>query len=442
MTEGPTDDLHQIIGVNQDKDRGWRDFIPRVKLLFSASEINKAIQDLDSTANSLFRLTSLIASNQQPAEQLSSRKALTLGRGLRQARRVAIELHQTIRTAWKSSCHDNHEAKLLLEDRIENAAKTFKGVRSNGDFSTMGFQLIFAASSPPRGPSWHEATVKVPCDLTYDDPNPSYEPSIYRTTRVTLALSNIPSTRPEIPFVNDICAVLGSISRDQKQVALVLSKDQRMGMVASSKNALAACDHTEKMPLKTLLSDTESTVQRANFPLKPRMMLALGLASNLLQLSRTPWLQPPWSKEKVFFLRRPDAAGGQYDFTRPFISLTFNSEGANAQIQHIDSKAAFLELGILLLEIWNRQTLEMHFPGHQGPLGYYQRLALAMEWLDDMSNPVPDLYERAVSHCIRGMICKEARFCDWEDSKFWGAVCQDVIGPLHEICKQWRSLPR
>ena len=413
-----------------------------MKLTFSAGEISKAIQDLDNTTKSLFHLTSLIASNQQTVEQISSRKALKLGKGLRQIRRFAVELHQAILGAWKSGCHPNHEAKLFLEDRVETAANISKGMRCNADFSTTSFRLIFAASSLQKQVSWHEATIKVSRELAAEDSTPFDEPSVRQDTQVTLSLPESASTRPAGPFVKDICGVLASIERDKKQVTLVLSKNHRINTIISKDETLTSCDHAEKVPLKALLCDTGLIPRRENFPLKPRMMLALELASNLLQLSRTPWLQTPWSKDQIFFLRRPSAAGHRYEFTRPFISFTFNSNLAGTQTQqHIEPKVAFLELGILLLEIWNTETLETHFPEQQTPIKYYQRLALATKWLDDINNPPPELYDKAVSHCIRGVIGGETRFRDWEDTKFWGAVCQDIIRPLHEICKQWRSMP-
>ena len=408
--------------------------------MFSANEIGKAIQDLDNTADSLLRLTSLIATNRQTVEQTSSMKALKLGKAFRQVRRFAVDLHQAILQAWKSGCHNEHEAKLFLEDRIETLANVPRGVKCDAESSAIGFQLIFAASSPQKELSWHRATVKVSRELVDEGPNVLYEPSVCLSARVALILAKV-ATRPAVPFVDDICAVLASIGQDQKQVTLILSKNQRIGTIASKEDPLTPCDHAEKVNLKTLLCDAELTSRRVNFPLKPRMMLALGLASNLLQLSRTPWLHTPWSKDEIFFLRWPSAAGHYYDFTRPFISLTFNSRDASTLTQQqVDPKLAFLELGILLLEIWNSETLETHFPKQQSPIKYYQRLALATEWLDDMNNPPPDLYDKAVSHCIRGIVGGQARFHGWEDTEFWAAVCQDIIGPLHEICKQWRSL--
>ena len=410
--------------------------------MFSASEISKAIQDLDSVANSLLRLTSLIASNQDSAERFSSRKAKDLRRGLQQVRRFAVGLHQAILGAWRSNCHNHHEAKLLIEDRIESAINMFKGTKKDSDLWTMGFRLIFSASSPQQEHSWHEATIMVSRELVLEDPNRSDEPPVYRNPRVTLALPERDLLRPVGSCVDDICAVLASIRRDQKKVALVLSKEHKMSAIISKEGSLVPCDHAEKIPLRKILCNAESTPRRENFALKPRMTLALGVASNLLQLSRTPWLQTPWSKDRIFFLRRSSAAGKLYDFTKPFISFTFNNHTTNTQTQtqsQTDPKVAFLELGILLLEIWNNETFETHFPTQQSPLEYYQRLALAIEWLGDKENPPPELYDRAVSHCIHS---RETRFYDWEDVGTWDIVCQGILEPLHDICKQWRSLPQ
>jgi len=92
----------------------------------------------------------------------------------------------------------------------------------------------------------------------------------------------------------------------------------------------------------------------------------------------------------------------------------------------------------LLLEIWHGTTLETQFSLKEALGGYYERLALALRWLDDMKDPLLELYDKAASHCIRGMIGGETRFREWEDLEFWGAVCGDIIEPLSKNCKQWR----
>ena len=353
-----------------------------------------------------------------------------------------VHLHQAILQAWKTDCHNDHEAKLFLEDRIETAAEISKGTKCGDKTFIMAFHVIFATSSPRKKVSWYKANIRVSRELADIDLNPSNKSSVGQNARLILAIPENNSTNLGMPLVDDICAVLASVGHEQKQVALILSEDQKMGTVVSKEDPLTPCDHAEKITLRALLCNTKSSSQKANFPLKSRMMLALGLASSLLQLSCTPWLQKSWSKEEIFFLQQPSGAGHYYDFTRPFISLTFNNHDAGTQTQkQIEPRAAFLELGILLLEVWNIETLETHFPEQQSPMEYHQRLALAMKWLDDPNNPPLDLYDNAVTHCIHGIIGGEARFQKWEDTKFWDTVCQNIINPLHEICKQWRSLP-
>lgn len=99
------------------------------------------------------------------------------------------------------------------------------------------------------------------------------------------------------------------------------------------------------------------------------------------------------------------------DFDRPFASVTF--EDGNAKTvpqQNVDPKVVLLELGILLLEIWHEKTLETQFSLRETPVKYHDRLALALQLLDDISDPLLDLYARAVSDCMTGIVSGRFRF--------------------------------
>jgi hypothetical protein len=102
--------------------------------------------------------------------------------------------------------------------------------------------------------------------------------------------------------------------------------------------------------------------------------------------------------------------------------------------QQVEPKVVLLELGILLLEIWHEMTLETRFSLTEVITNYYNRQKLASEWFDDMSNPLSDLYDKAVSHCIFRTVGGKSRLSDWEDVEFWRGVCGDVIEPLLKSC--------
>jgi hypothetical protein len=119
------------------------------------------------------------------------------------------------------------------------------------------------------------------------------------------------------------------------------------------------------------------------------------------------------------------------------------------QTTAIDAKQTLHELGILLLEIWHQEPFESRLPssivtatGNDArPLtsgSYYQRLAAAIEWLDDTTDPIPEQYDRAASLCIRGVIGGDSRLADWDDMAFWTAMCADVIEPLQRNCRPWQ----
>ena len=82
-------------------------------------------------------------------------------------------------------------------------------------------------------------------------------------------------------------------------------------------------------------------------------------------------------------------------------------------------------------------TLEKRFSLENAPTAYYDRMARAVECLDHVDEPLPDLYDHAVAHCLRVNISGDTRFLDWEDTKLWRVICGDIIAPLAKICKQW-----
>lgn len=52
---------------------------------------------------------------------------------------------------------------------------------------------------------------------------------------------------------------------------------------------------------------------------------------------------------------------------------------ATTQCTQVDSKQALLDLGILHLETWHKRTLEAQLSLADTPVGYYERLTLALK---------------------------------------------------------------
>ncbi|KAJ5127854.1 hypothetical protein N7448_008633 [Penicillium atrosanguineum] len=309
------------------------------------------------------------------------------------------------------------------------------------------FQLVFAASSFQGQTLWNEAAVQVLKQDSDDNSNLSLVSRPSESSHVKLVVPGSTSAGPELTFVDNICAAIETARNRERHISFVLTGNQKMATMRSYEETIIPYHQADKITLKALLlCDNKSSHTSTLLPLRLRMLLALKLASNLLKLLQTQWLRSVWSKDDIFFLLRPtnDVNNASrchlhIDFGRPFVSLTFDDSNTNVlPQQNIDPKIALLELGILLLEIWHMTTLETQFSLKESPVEYYERLTLALKWLDDMNDPLPELYDKAASHCVRGIVGGEPRFRDWEDSGFWGAFCGNVIEPLSRNCKQWR----
>lgn len=411
-----------------------------MKLLLGITDIKAAIQEIDDGTAALERFSRLTLSNRQTIQSDSSRKALRLAKAFRHVRTFASTLYLAITDGFREECHDSHETRLYLEDRVDIAADILQRVgKANSTTPLMIFDLVFTADTRPKERVCYETVVQV---FNEDDSDDNVNLSLDNPTRrdsradtlVGLSFvsqrSSSPS-KPAIASVASICAAIKEAGGSQRRISFALVGNQPIGTISDGAPLARQLQEepNDAISLKEILQ-----AEGTPLPWKFRMLLALRLASSLLQLLQTHWLDRAWSKDVVFFLVRPGAQTQDF-LNRPFVRCTF--DGMRTASRSIEPKVALLELGILLLEIWHKTTLEARFGLEKAPTAYYDRMARAVEWLDDVDEPLPDLYDKAVAHCLRVNISGDTRFLDWEDTKLWSVICGDIIAPLAKICKQW-----
>lgn len=436
-----TDNLIAIINTNQEKSSLLADLAPRLKLMLGITDIKATIQEIDDGTAALDRFSRLILSNRQTISSDSSRKAVRLAKAFRHIRTFASNLYLAITDGFREECHDSHETRLYLDDRVDIAADILQRVgKASSTTPLMIFDLVFTAGTRPREQVFYEAGVQVFDEDDCDDKLNLSEDNLVRQdsradTLVGLSFAvqkraSSPS-RPTIASIVSICTAIQEASGSQRRVSFALVGHQPFGTISDD---APPTQQLQEEPNQTISLKEILQAESTPLPWKFRMLLALRLASSLLQLLQTRWLERAWSKDAVFFLVQPGAQG-QVSLNRPFVRCTFG--GMRAAARSIEPKVALLELGILLLEIWHKTTLEARFGLEEAPTAYYDRMARAFEWLDDVDEPLPDLYDKAVAHCLRVNISGDTRFLDWEDTKLWGVICGEIIAPLAKICKQW-----
>jgi hypothetical protein len=407
--------------------------------MFGATELKSAVEELETTIASLYRLTNLVASNRQPIEGKPSRRTTELAGAFRKVRNMASNLHIAIARGWSTHCHHKrHDAHMILEDRLDTAISISKRMKMSKNGGIPAFNLIFAGPVTGRNNFSYSTIIQVMNDDHGEDDDTIFsDPLSSKMSKVTISLPEHSSTTSVVASIDDLCTAFTATG-----VAFVLTKNQTIGTIQSHTQCTISCQH-HQITLKELLSDADPARRVPLIPLKLRMLLALKLASNLLQLLQTQWLRTDWSKELVSFPVGPvqNPKTSDIDFTRPYVSCIFehaNTAANPAKTSSVEPKVAMLELGIVLLEIWHERTLEMQFSLQNTPVRFHERLALALEWIGETDNPLLELYDQAVTYCLTGVVASESRNMQWEDMELWAAICNDVIEPLSKNCKQWR----
>lgn len=406
------------------------------------------IQEIDKSSDALDRFSRLTLSNRQSMNSNSSRNSMKLAKAFRQIRNLSEGLYNSILDGFRDECHESHEARLYLDDHIDTAHRLLHR-RGAVDPAApqMMFDLGFHAGGQEGDTLYYETAVQVFDDYEIDNVYPDTTPEDFKAV-VTFSVTDAPPTfKPKVATISSICETIKEASGMKSGLSFALLGNRQMGTFPDQKaipgtRTICQVDHRDCVSLSQTLK-TSSTL-----PLKPRMQLSLRLASSLLQLLSTPWLTQAWCKHTVFFLKpenlsNPTSHAKQtdlVDLSRPLVVCGFR--GKCPVVSSTEPKAALLELGILLLEIWHGTTLESRFgldesASQSQSMTYYERLVKALEWQDDGTNPMLGLYGQAVSQCLTGNNLSAGKLVDWEDSKLWSSICSDIIEPLAKLCRNF-----
>lgn len=418
--------------------------------------VDEKITELTSSIRMLYQLQSTGTSMRQIDATVPTKHSNRLLSSLVRIQSNANRLYRAISLGWAPGCHSTHEARLMLEDRIEEPASTTRAKWSN---KPLDFKMIFALEySTACDLLWHEGNVKV----VEDGPGrtsrasqvsthpPSLSSNSTRIPTVTFATMPDPSDEAfsalEVP---DICRAIAQAKQEQNLLQLYLLAHQRLHYChpVPVQHVLNSSQYISTTSLASLLTASSTTSDRSHkIPLKPRLLLALTLASTLIQLTATPWLGNIWSKHSIYFSTQPSndpmpdqhpLHPSQIDLTRPFLTQSFNNEPTALPPPHpTGPRQMILELGIMLLELWHETSLEFYASTINQVLkdSYYDRLSLAQRWLDETEESIPPVYFHVALRCVRCCFDGVPANPVWDGCLFKGLVT-GVVEPLLEQCR-------
>ena len=254
------------------------------------------------------------------------------------------------------------------------------------------------------------------------------------------------------PIVS-LCAALRQVAEGKRECLGCLERDElrRFGIVpirthprtAPSENIVRLDTLLVDKPNASEMHLVPTTKARFQVSFEDRLYLAVCLASSLLQLYSTPWIERRWSSQDITFLRQLSADNAPI-IHEPFVSKPMSSQdGSCGRTSTTEQKKpcplfirnpSVFDLGIVLIELCFCKPLHYFQEADDlkldGSPNKYTALSIAERLLPKVYREAGMRYGDAVRRCIR---------CDFdqvneslEDEGFRQAVYNLVVVPLEE----------
>ncbi|CAO2648288.1 Nn.00g075550.m01.CDS01 [Neocucurbitaria sp. VM-36] len=429
------------------EQKAFKEHYKRLKFSLKKSDYSDLMGRLRRANQSLYRLTTQTAYLE--ARQLSSKQGNQSIPNFRVIKDRADNFYSALRTGWNCPCQADHSVSLRLEARMDDSS----GDEDDEDEKRMRnpFHVLFrynhhcTTDISPGGMTkpwtWEEADVRVEHE---DQQSTAKSASGGRTgkgvrfaNQAKQAVRAALEPQPDMQPIQDLCSAICTLQEHQRNVCFSLLANE----IAKQKYGVHIYPMKHLPPDKDtwMVSSLRAVLDDSKFARQDRLRLAVTLASSVLQLHQTPWLEDNWGKDNIFFVKRP----GKSLYDQPFVSQHFNqtestpSVGTPSIMSRIIRNQMLYALGVALIELWYGKTLAELHVNADGPhntgitqMDLMTEYNTADRLVDELYSEAGGKYSDAVRRCIR---CDfDRRASSLEDIQFQRAVYEGVVAQLKE----------
>ena len=170
-----------------------------------------------------------------------------------------------------------------------------------------------------------------------------------------------------------------------------------------------------------------------------RYNLSLILASTLIQLSKTPWLNESWDLSDIYVLNRNN--NSTFTTEEAFVSRKFVAKSCYVDDAKLRSRSwlqneTVFAFGVLLIELSFGQRLDAYKTASdvdaQGNDTVFTEYNIATRLVHELANREPSKYVEAANRCI--FFNSQTVNTDIENPNCQEQFYRGVIVPLQELC--------
>ncbi|KAF2470024.1 uncharacterized protein BDR25DRAFT_304010 [Lindgomyces ingoldianus] len=431
----------------------------RLKFSISKSEYSDVLKNLKNYNQQLTRLT------KQSLELEPTRSTENKNRcpNFKAFQSYARSLYTTLKSGWRCGC-PGHAVNLRLENRSNKLATEDEILEKTP------FRVIFSYTTSSEASAsmwdWKEADIRwiadtptqrtplLPCAhnaigpgtkrrVRFEQIGIQVQTTTGSTGTTIVASKRSTPSSPAYSQIQDLCKTIAKLQQPYQELCigyLLDSVQRKHGIYLLDPPITCQPQQWATYSLKEVLARNPNVKRRLTQ--QDKLRVAVDLASSVLQLYKTPWIEEQLAKDDVFFIHRPGAS--LYDhpyvcrrFTPQITTGTPSTPGSAPSCRVIRNQTLFT-LGILLIELWYGKPIEaLSMPSDLDCRG-----TPGVEWCtadriveNEIEFEAGKCYSEAVRRCIR---CDfDRKDMSLENESFQQAVYDGVVALLETTLQQF-----
>ncbi|OBT70027.1 hypothetical protein VE03_00654 [Pseudogymnoascus sp. 23342-1-I1] len=463
----------------------WR----RIRRSLGKGEREALISSFERYNNNL---ASFVQNNEILAPQSSGREKGFV-KYLDLVRNQACGLHSILGNSWKCNCNAPHTAYLRLQHPSEASPSPTFGVtfpprqvstgRSEADEQELAFwnhtsisiskldnqpevsatEISPSVPLPTPKPPTSQITVKLSSSLKVTTREKKTSRVRFSTTKTDMRSSTLvamsldplavsPPVQTNVrPTVISLCSALSETPAEKNLGRFLNATEDQVALITAD----ASLESSTPLCLNMLLSKSANPPGlHQKLSDKDRLKIALTLASTVLQLYDSPWIDSMWSGQDIQFLSSQSTDSNEAPFIGPFVSTSFHgptspsklrqpaSTGSSLADDLMPSKVLFA-LAVMLVELCLDKTLiEMRqlSPGEEN--GSQKSTVLddyktAHDQLNAVFQKSGSNYGNVVQRCLKCEFTIPPQQKRLSFENFRHLVYEGVVAPLEENYKKY-----
>lgn len=412
-------------------------FKKRVRFTIEKTVLRDLVEELREDRLSLQAIIKAMRTQTERTLRQPSYEASSLEKRVEKVRENVMPLFSAVCRGCTCKCA-KHRIRLRLDSRFRPGCEPLVASKRKKAEAVTIFDLMFdqgdqfyqtivtthqkTVTSTESSPQENQRTGKV-----------KFSPSI----TITDDAKEIYLDTPQAKSVTDLCDALCQANMSDRILQLELVNHDLLYNHHSELVSGTYKEHPHSEFLDFFLREGHQNYDLRMTP-KQQTLLALDVASSVLQLRQTCWLDADFRSTSIRFLLHENGAEGTLSpalFIERMVQASKVLDNTT-MVEAPEPKTTLLELAIILLEIWHHQPLDTCIDklGLDAADTLETRRIAAIRWLEKTSSRLPLQHLAAVEQCLA--VCS-GRLRSWSDRDFIREYCENIIKPLQESCKAW-----